>query len=522
MPQALHIFGKDARRFWPEILVSWAALALYGYYEPRQWYGRVFEHPLLYFLAPAISFLVPLAWAFLIVRVVQADSLVGNTQFWVTKPYQWAQLLLSKLLFVAVFIALPYLLADVVLLRVAGFPVRPYMGLLLAMELGIATVLFLPSFVLATLSSTVVRAALGLVIVILGLIGIGLLSEKLPGTYWGPYRDEVIAFLVIGACVAAAIWQYARRRTVASRSLIAGVVLLSVAAGFIGPTKPSLDLAKDHQPLDWEHAPMRLTLDPKLPEEPKISGANEKNVAVNLPLLVSGIAETDFIRLDGVAVSVAQANNAIWHSSQPTWGLLMPGQKRMTLRFEIPAAVFEQVQATPVTLRVEVGYRVLREAQEMRVTVPPHEFELENGICSLEEGEGVINCRAPLSEPKTDFALRLRPADSACQTNSNAANLDQPMWAYESGREGSWVQLGFSPVRQYFIWFRYPEGSVDGEHAGRTHRIICPGTSLVLTHPREIAKNRSTLEIPDLVLKHYRQSSWSGPVGAGSVIWVMH
>ncbi len=37
MKQTLHIFAKDARRFWPEIAISLAITALFTRIYPNQW-----------------------------------------------------------------------------------------------------------------------------------------------------------------------------------------------------------------------------------------------------------------------------------------------------------------------------------------------------------------------------------------------------------------------------------------------------------------------------------------------------
>jgi hypothetical protein len=90
MKQVSHIFLKDVRRFWPEIVTSIALLAAFGWNAMRSWLlpeelvgvaGGWFEYK---FLPGAVYVALPVAWAFLILRVVQAESLVGDRQFWIT------------------------------------------------------------------------------------------------------------------------------------------------------------------------------------------------------------------------------------------------------------------------------------------------------------------------------------------------------------------------------------------------------------------------------------------------------
>ncbi len=96
MKQVSHIFLKDVRRFWPEIVTSIGLLAAFGWNAMRSWVlpeelvgvaGGWFEYK---FLPGVVYVALPVAWAFLILRVVQAESLVGDRQFWITRPYEWS------------------------------------------------------------------------------------------------------------------------------------------------------------------------------------------------------------------------------------------------------------------------------------------------------------------------------------------------------------------------------------------------------------------------------------------------
>ena len=108
MRQALHIFKKDIRHHFPEILLSLTLLAAYVWNEPKEWIAReLSENRLHNFLTGGLTVGVVVSWCILVVRVVQGESLVGDRQFWVTKPYDRKKLLSSKLLFMLAFIGLP-------------------------------------------------------------------------------------------------------------------------------------------------------------------------------------------------------------------------------------------------------------------------------------------------------------------------------------------------------------------------------------------------------------------------------
>ena len=118
MKQMLHIFRKDVRHLWREIAASLALLVAFAWLDIRSWsqpYGEGMATGVSALLGAEmlpglVNLLLPLSWIFLIVRVIQGESLVGDRQFWVTRPYDWKQLLAAKTLFVLTFVNFPLLL----------------------------------------------------------------------------------------------------------------------------------------------------------------------------------------------------------------------------------------------------------------------------------------------------------------------------------------------------------------------------------------------------------------------------
>jgi len=98
MRQVIHIFKKDIRHHWPEIALSLAIVAVFMAYQPRIWTDRPMQLRFFRGLINFLPVLMILSWVFLIVRLVQGESLVGDRQFWITRPYEWHKLLAAKLL----------------------------------------------------------------------------------------------------------------------------------------------------------------------------------------------------------------------------------------------------------------------------------------------------------------------------------------------------------------------------------------------------------------------------------------
>src|SRR2546429_528007 len=108
-----------------------------------------------YFYIPAGRYTTPattLFWTFLIIRFVQGESLVGDRQWWVTKPYEWWNLLAAKPLFILIFISVPLFHVHLLLLQQLGFPILPNLSSLVLTQLSLYFVLFLPALLLASLT----------------------------------------------------------------------------------------------------------------------------------------------------------------------------------------------------------------------------------------------------------------------------------------------------------------------------------------------------------------------------------
>src|SRR5207245_1051798 len=135
MNQVLHIFRKDIRQHWWEIGASLAMAVAYAWNESRHDTGSgYFQVGASSFLMPILAPLLVAAWALAIVRVIQAESLAGDRQFWVTRPYEWKKLLAAKVLFVLVFVNVPLLILQAFLLVKAGFPLRAHIPGLLGLQ----------------------------------------------------------------------------------------------------------------------------------------------------------------------------------------------------------------------------------------------------------------------------------------------------------------------------------------------------------------------------------------------------
>jgi hypothetical protein len=235
MKQALHIFLKDARRCWPFSAVVLAITAALAYIEPR-WVPMQF--PGTYNpdqAVPVLDLLLGMAWWFTIAHLVHGEGLVGDRQFWVTRPYSWSSLFLSKVLFCATFLSTPLLVHDVLVLSAEGFAPAQMVSGLLWRHCCVAEIMMLPPFVLAALTKNMrqfVLAALGVIVALFTFSSID--YEELLRSLLDAGQPRAMALVkersfeilcVPGEVVLLLLWLYARRRAEPARAVAIGALV---------------------------------------------------------------------------------------------------------------------------------------------------------------------------------------------------------------------------------------------------------------------------------------------------------
>jgi hypothetical protein len=241
MRRVLAVFRKDARRLWPQAAAFSALLTLAALLDPtyRNTAGAY------YVLLP--SLLLPLSCALLIISAIQQEALPGDRQYWVTRPYAWYELLLSKFLFIAAFISLPMLVFHAVVYAAVGVPISDHLSTLLWRQIIFAAFYVLPAAALGSITRTLGKAfATGLAICTAVwfsgflLFGVRLLLAKTSLLGWlvnsrlllrPPFTNmgSAEALVLASGMAAVVLLQYWLRRTAVWMSA-AGVVVLALMA----------------------------------------------------------------------------------------------------------------------------------------------------------------------------------------------------------------------------------------------------------------------------------------------------
>lgn len=503
MKQIGHIFQKDVRHHWLEILFSLAALAAFAWDQPRQWASQAFlEIGIHKTVTISVNVLLPLSWCLLIVRVIQSERLSGERQYWITRPHEWKNLLAAKLLFIVVFINVPLLIVNLLLLKRAGFgPALSYVPQLLWVQLTSLVFLLLPLIALATVTANVVQMASALLAVGLCMAGGAILNSYVPNQIYSDSSDEVQGVILLSACIVTLLWQYRRRKTNRSRSLLAGAAIAILIVMVATPYRALV--AREYPQLSpVTEQSLRLAIDFKKPPEPEVEPDDKSDVEIQIPMRVSGIAENSIVYLDGMMLTMEYQNGSHWHSDwEPTYQHLFPGQQSFVANFKVKKSYYEKVASTDAQGRITFAITISRGDNASQIVAGASEFIVPGvGICSLEKpGFNTISCRFPVHGPRL-VVVKVSSSETTCPA-WDGSPMPSGMTAYGSG--GDTDSGPFSSVGTFNIYLSEWE-----EHAERRYtERVCPGTPLSVSIPVHVERFRMDVDFNRLRLADYRVSN---------------
>ncbi len=300
MTQTLHIFKKDVRYLRVDIAVILALMVLFAYTDSHS--SPIFDqrHRVLNQTSELLSLLLPISWLYLVARLVHAEPLVGDRQFWLTRPYQWSSLLAAKTLFIISVISLPKAITDAIIVTARDLPLSHYLPGFACRELLIALAILLPFAALASVTSGLTQIAITVFVIVAASITF---SEASIGAnlYWGSLEwiRDVLGWLISGTVAMVIVFlQYRRRRTTTSRAIaIAAIILTMVpipwALGFaIQSRLPKTSIADT----------VDIRLDPS--RKPYYGAESIRGEAFHVPLTITGIPDGAELRDDRIELTL--------------------------------------------------------------------------------------------------------------------------------------------------------------------------------------------------------------------------
>ncbi|HWA96157.1 MAG TPA: hypothetical protein VG844_16275 [Terracidiphilus sp.] len=515
MKQILAIFVKDARRFWPEILICISLLVAFVLVYPTTW--RVEDNPLsgghmfrffgaqgpMGVLAYCLVVLVPVAWVILTARAIHCDRLVGNTQHWITRPYDWRKLLAAKFLYLVTFLYAPFFIAQCVLLREAGFNPFHYLGGLFFNLFLLTAACMLPLVALVTLTKGFGRlmlVLLGLVLVIAATAGIvsvvSYSSISLPDLL-----SSILGYgLLICGSMAAIIVMYARRN---AKVAWLTVLALTVAICLMNFFDPDAAVMNHYFPKPAAGTALPVTFAfgaPGLsPPSASLSG-DEKSVVISIPVAQSGVSDGNVAVEQAVRVSMENGRGEKWVS--PWEGTIadrfLPGSRNTWLRFQIRRKTYEEFKNGPVTLRISVAMSMAHVSSESVIPLRDADFAVpEIGVCkpthwmwNPDELRG-ISCRSAMNTPQlTNVSVTWKWGD--CRAESTRDQIKSNDWA--GGLDPGPAEFGITSVWDAGVNLTWP--ALTGNVTNDAQWSLCAGTPMRFTQYETTSRLREELSIP--------------------------
>lgn len=522
MNQVMHIFKKDMRHHWIEIGLCQAALVAYVWHEIQEWTSRELYVGSSRFLSlPTVIYLaLPITWWFLISRVVQSESLVGDRQFWITRPYEWKKLLAAKALMILLFINLPLFCAQIFLLLKAGFAPWPYLPGVWFMQLMLILMPFVPILAMAAVTRNIAQGLLGVLGIILFIAGMLALDEYMPeaAAAEANISDWMQGAMVIIACIMAIGVQYRWRKTARARMFLASAPVALLVLFAAGPYLVHGE--SDYPELTGSSAPFQAALYGK-PSVPKTPPDKDEDVTLLIPIVTPGPQAGYMAQIKGARLHLENQEGVRWDSKwQGASNFFLPGENRWMQDFKLSYKEFEKMKSLQFKATVSLKFEIFQDHEASQIKVGRGEFEIPGvGRCHLDEKSlNSISCHSPLVKPEK-VLVKVQSADSTCppsqeenddEDSSPATPANITAFAWESNGDERPAEYGINPVETFTLYMRERD-----KYASSVR--ICPGTPLLLSFPIFNQSARTEFEIDHFNLEEYRQEPFRFSFGGFTV-----
>lgn len=314
MNLVLHTFRKDVRRLWPAILVSLLLLGVLT--RADRWRADSIINPLEGWL----NLVLPLAWACVIALAVLQEPLAGDRHFWLTRPHRWPHLLAAKVMFAALFVHVPALLADAYVLAARGFSPLQWLPQLLGKQLAIAAFLTLPALALSALIPSFTQFMLGMfAIAAAAAFTFAGANTREPFMIRRPedyLRGDIIGALIACVAIVILLLQYRRRPAVMARTVGIGGALLAGALIAFVPDTADYQLRALLHPIP---AALSLRVEPRPALGVPLYAGNQRSVC-SVPVKLDGLPAQEIFRIGATSVTVTAPDGRRYESTSPGSG----------------------------------------------------------------------------------------------------------------------------------------------------------------------------------------------------------
>ncbi|HEY3939920.1 MAG TPA: hypothetical protein VGL97_20990 [Bryobacteraceae bacterium] len=456
MRQALHIFRKDVRHLWGEISLALAITAAFTFIGTRQafWLSDPRANRNVAWMMATI--LLPLAWAILVERAIHAETLPGSRQFWITRPYKWTSLLGAKVLFAAVFVNLPLLIADVIILRAFGFNIETQISGLLWTQVLLVAVFLLPVGALSAVTTGFAEMlSISLVFLVLVLVWNIAAPARVLGAIWGPldWIPAYYAMLVtVGAALVILIWQYKRKGTWIALSVAAAAAVCAIGGSALSPWTTAFAIQSRLNKQQVNAGAIHVGFDANKKWLAHALVDKDEPVEIDLPLEITGIPAGMEPRPDGAIATIEAPDGTVWRTERQPWEHAASEADIVSLRTEVAAAFYRKIKNEPVKIRGILYFTLYGNPRTSRILFGGGPVPAAGmGLCSASQsGQG-----------RTSFllcssAFRAKPDLVSIRFVEAGKNTYEVRAARGPLRRISYspfpAEVSMSPVSQYFTY----------------------------------------------------------------------
>ncbi len=353
MRQAFHIFKKDVRHLRMEVSMALAAAA--GFTSSVAHGAGYLADNATGDVGPAmLTYLVPAAWWVLIARLIYGEPLVGDQPFWITRPYSRKSLVAAKALFVFVFVNLPKLVGDVVILRAYGFRIWPELGGLLWTQALLMGLFVLPIVAICAITTGFVQFIITTFALGLAVAGWSFVIPRFgAGESWFALewpRSYVIGLIVAVAALVIIAWQYARLDTARSRLIGGGTVVLALLVFAFLPWPAAFALQSRLSGQSIDVSAIRAGFDPDMGWRVRVLVQRDGTADVQVPLRITGKPAL-LERAEGITATIESPNGDVWRADRLPRSHVRSTRASTAFAAVLGSSFYEKVKNDPVRIR---------------------------------------------------------------------------------------------------------------------------------------------------------------------------
>jgi len=367
--------------------------------------------------------LAPLACWVLAVTLIHEERLIGDEQYWLTRPYSWKDLVAAKALFLVVFVNVPLFVCQCAALAMVGLSPLEWLPALLWRQVFFSAFCILPAVAFGAITGNLGQVVLsGIVIYMLVDVGASLITGK-HSPDWGGLdwiRNCGAAFVMAGGMAAAIVLQYTRRRTALARIIVAATLTLAFAAAIAPVWGGAFAIQKLFSREAAGPQVARVAFDESRagahPMQYGRSSNDPDGVRLEIPLRVENVPPGARMSANWTSVGV-EGPNGVWRSGWLAFQALHKAHGEAWFTVYVDPEFYARNQDAPVRLWGVMDLTLYRRAGSVK-TLEKGEVAVPGaGLCTFapwlnDTGQGLVRqTRAACYAPVQKVAIALPDSD---------------------------------------------------------------------------------------------------------------